>query len=459
MNCIGLTRSDGKQAKYVTHFCLVKAERKTCFESSPRSHPLLPEMFAEAGRGNNLQLVFGEICSIFRHRKERKMNFSIPTEISKDLDGFRAFINSNVTRQLPAWYQSREIPHGFFRSLGEGGWFGLKTENGRLVRGSALREALLAEELAKVSPGVAVAVLAHVDLGLMALFLFGSEQLQQQYGDSAVSAQTIMCLGNTEKLAGSDVAGISMTAEKVDGGWILNGTKAYVTNGGIAGLAVITAVSDPQAERSKRLSMFMVSLNAAGVRRTKLNKQVWIPSDLSRLQLEDVFVPDDQLMGTRGRGLQQVLEVFTCSRVPVAALTLGTAVGAFDLAFGHMRKRKIFGHRILDFQAKAFELSKFYAKIESARLMLWQACWQMDAGEDFRQASSLAKYLAVEVAREVSVWAADIFGAASVIENHPIHKYPMDAWAASLGEGTQDIQKLIIFRELMKHQHAENEEN
>ena len=135
----------------------------------------------------------------------------------------------------------------------------------------------------------------------------------------------------------------------------------------------------------------------------------------------------------------------------IAALTLGTAVGAFHLAVDHMQKRTVFGKKILDFQAKAFELSDLYAKIEAARLMTWKASWVSDRGEDFRQVSSLAKYLAVEVAREVTTWAADSFGAASVIEEHPIHKYPMDVWAASLGEGTQDVQKLIIYRELMRH--------
>jgi len=116
-----------------------------------------------------------------------------------------------------------------------------------------------------------------------------------------------------------------------------------------------------------------------------------------------------------------------------------------------MQKRTVFGKKIMDFQAKAFELSDFFAKIESARLLLQKACWKIDQGDDFRLASSLAKYIAVGVAREVSLWAADIFGAASVIFEHPIHKYPLDVWAASLGEGTQDVQKLIIFRELIKN--------
>jgi alkylation response protein AidB-like acyl-CoA dehydrogenase len=145
-----------------------------------------------------------------------------------------------------------------------------------------------------------------------------------------------------------------------------------------------------------------------------------------------------------------VLTIFTYSRVPIAALTLGTALGAFELALEHARKRKIFGQTITHFQAKTFECADFYAKIESARLMLWKACWKMDQNENFRLESSMAKYLAVEIARSVASWAADIFGAASVIHEHPIHKFPMDAWASSLGEGTQDVQKLVIFRELMK---------
>ena len=378
------------------------------------------------------------------------MDFAAPASVTKDLQRLRKFIRTNIKPDLPTWIRQRELPTTFLRNMGQSGWYGVEFTGGRLNRGSALRESMIAEELAKVSPGVAVAALAHVDLGLMGLFLFGSQDLHQTYGESAVQGKTVMCLGNTENIAGSDVASISMRADKVDGGWVLNGTKAYVTNGFIADLGVITAVSDPRAARNKRLSMYLVNLGTDGVRKTKLGKQVWIPSDLTRLQLKDVFVPDDHLLGIRGRGLQQVLEVFTNSRVPIAALTLGTAAGAFKLAFEHMQNRTVFGKKILDFQAKAFELSDLHAKIEAARLMTWKASWVLDRGEDFRQASSLAKYLAVEVAREVTIWAADIFGAASVIEEHPIHKYPMDVWAASLGEGTQDVQKLIIFRELMK---------
>jgi alkylation response protein AidB-like acyl-CoA dehydrogenase len=186
------------------------------------------------------------------------------------------------------------------------------------------------------------------------------------------------------------------------------------------------------------------------VQRTRLNKQVWLPSDLTRLELREVVVPEDHLLGRRGRGLAQVLAVFTHSRVAISALTLGTAAGAFDLALRRAVKRTAFGRRIADHQAKSFEIAERHAEIEAARLMLWKACWKVDRGEEFREEASMAKYLAVAAAQRTAAWAADMFGAASVMFEHPIHKFPMDVWGSSLGEGTQDVQKLIIFREVIK---------
>lgn len=379
------------------------------------------------------------------------MDFSIPSEILKELERFKSFLQEHLAPNLSAWYEEGAVPRDFHRALGRGGWFGFEYKDGRILKRAALREALVGGELAKISPGAAVAALAHADLGVMGLWLFGSERLVSAYGEAAVGGETLICLGNTEQGAGSDVANISMGAEKADGGWVLNGTKAYVTNGFISDMAVVTAVTDPEASRNRRMSMFLVDLSWKGVQRRKLNKQVWIPSDLTRLQFRDVFVPEDHLMGERGRGLSQVLNIFSHSRVPISALTLATAEGAFNLAVAHAKKRNIFGRKLMDHQAKAFEMADFYARMEAARLALYKACWKMDQGGDFRLESSLAKYLAVMIAREVAAWAADIHGAASVMFEHPVHKFPMDVWGASLGEGTQDVQKLVIFREVMKH--------
>jgi alkylation response protein AidB-like acyl-CoA dehydrogenase len=377
------------------------------------------------------------------------MDFLLPDEIIEDRRRFADFLNVHLVPNVAAWYGEGAVPRGFFQELGKEGW--LAYDNGAKgpVEQSVLKQSVLMEDLAKISPGVAVAVLVQISLGTRGLTLFGSEAQKERYLPSAIRGETLLCLGNTEPTAGSDVANISLTAEKVHGGWVLNGTKGYVTNGSLGDLALITAVSDPDAERNRRMSMFLVDLGSEGIIRKKLNKQVWIPSDLTRLQLKDVFVPDANLLGARGRGLQQVLEIFTNSRVTISALTLGTAVGAFELGVGHAAKREVFGRKIASYQAKSFEIADFYSRIQAARLVLYKACWAKDRGDDFRLESSMAKYLTVEIAREVGLWAADLFGAASVVFEHPVHKFPMDAWAASLGEGTQDIQKLVIFREVM----------
>jgi alkylation response protein AidB-like acyl-CoA dehydrogenase len=294
-------------------------------------------------------------------------------------------------------------------------------------------------------------VLVQISLGTKGLYLFGTNEQKKQYLAGAIKGETLLCVGNTENLAGSDVANISASAIKVDGGWILNGSKSYVTNGYVADYAIITAVTDPDASRTRRLSLFWIDLNAEGISRHKLNKDVWIPSDLTRIQLKDVFVPEKNLMGVRGKGLSHILEIFTNSRITISALALGTAVGAFEMGLERAKKRDVFGQKIADFQAKSFEIADFYARIEAARMMLYKACWVKDhLNQDYRLEASMAKYLSVDIAKHVSLWAADLFGAASVVVDHPIHKFPMDAWAVALGEGTQDVQKLVIFREVMK---------
>jgi alkylation response protein AidB-like acyl-CoA dehydrogenase len=378
------------------------------------------------------------------------MDFSLPERTVEAQQRFGAFLDEHVRPHLSAWTDNGALPRPFFEQMGAGGWLGFDFEGKGLVERPALEQAVLMEQLARLSPGVAVTVLVQVSLGLKALLLFGSESLKQMHRDRAIRGETLLCLGNTESDAGSDVARIRTRARKVEEGWLLNGSKAYVTNGSLADFAAVTAISDPAATPNEGLSMFLVDLSSGGVSRTKLDKRVWIPSDLTRIDLDNVLVPEGCVIGELGRGLQQVLEIFTGSRVLIAALTLGTAAGAFEMGLGRAVARRAFGKRLVDFEAKAFEVAEYYARIEAARLAVWKACATLAAGRDFRLEASVAKYLTVNVAQEVSRWAADLFGAASVIFSHPIHKYPMDAWAASLGEGTQDVQKLVIFREVMR---------
>ncbi|MGC8493181.1 MAG: acyl-CoA dehydrogenase family protein [Syntrophobacteraceae bacterium] len=378
------------------------------------------------------------------------MDFRIPLEFERELARYKEFVSTHLLSKLGGWYAEKRIPRDFFRELGANGWLGLEADGPEVRETNPLKASLLLEHLGTVSPGVGVAVLVPVSLGAQGIVLFGNQEQKKLYLPAACRGETLICLGNTESGAGSDVAAIAATATKVEGGWILKGIKSFVTNGDISDLALITAVSDPEAERNSRISMFLVDLSANGITRTKLHKEVWVPSDLTRIKLDNVFVPEANLVGKRGRGLQQVLEIFTNSRITIAALTLGTAAGAFQTGVEHAKKREVFGTKIVDLQAKSFEIADFYSKLEAARLVLWKTCWEKEQGIDFRMGASIAKYLSVEVARAVGLWAADLFGAASVIFEHPVHKYPLDAWASSLGEGTQDVQKLIIFREFMK---------
>ena len=200
------------------------------------------------------------------------MDFAIPQRITKELEQFEIFLRTHLEPQLAAWYKKEAIPRELFQSLGQDGWLGFSQENGHIVEQSALRETILMENLAKISPGVAVAVLVQNSLGMAPLFLFGSEKQKQNYLPSAINGETLLCLGNSEHKAGSDVANVRMQAENVEGGWVLNGTKAYVTNGAISDLALVTAVSNPEASRNRRLSMFLVDLSSTGVSRKKLNK-------------------------------------------------------------------------------------------------------------------------------------------------------------------------------------------
>ncbi len=379
------------------------------------------------------------------------MDFSIPINLQNELKEFNHFLFGKMKPYLSSWNKTQKIPKSFFRVLGKKNYLGFKQKNGIPKEYSLLEQALFFESIAKLSPGVAIAVLVQSSLGLRGLNFFGNRELKKKYLIPGLQGKRLYAVGNTESKAGSDAGNIATIAKKVKGGWILNGTKSMVTNGMIADYAIISAITNPKEPKSRRTSLFWVDLSSKGITKTKLQKDVWIPSDLTRIEINDVFIPHKHLLGERGHGLSHILNIFTHSRLTISALTLGTAIGAFEMALKHAQKRDLFGKKIIDFQAKSFEIADLYTKIESARLMVYKACCAADSGQkNIKLESSMAKYITVKVAREVCTWAADIFGGVSVMVNHPIHKFPLGVWASSLGEGTQDIQKLIIFREIIK---------
>jgi butyryl-CoA dehydrogenase len=372
------------------------------------------------------------------------------------LEGARAtraavleFIEKEVRPNMRVWYRDKAIPRSFFARSAEAGLMSFVEEGGGFRETSAVHPLTVQQTLAEVSPGVAVSLLAHDCLGLYAIHRFGTDRQKEKYFLPAVQGLKIAAFANTEPGTGSDASNITLRAEPVEGGFLLNGTKMFITNGSMADFVVVSAVTDPAAERKHDgISLFIVETGA--LKRQAIRKEVWVPSDLSTLHFRDVFVPGEDLLGEINGGFGQVMRTFNSSRIAIAALTVGTAVGAFRLAFKRAHSREVFGRPIVAHQAKAFEFAEVWTRIEAARLLTLRAAWLKDVGVDYVLAASEAKLFACELAFSVTRFAAEIFGASGIISENPIHQFPLDAWAAALGEGTNDIQKRVIAAELEK---------
>ncbi|MBI1988030.1 MAG: acyl-CoA dehydrogenase family protein [Nitrospinae bacterium] len=363
------------------------------------------------------------------------------------------FIEAEIKPNLTGWYRDEVIPRELFAKMAERQLLGYREVNGRWIEAPTLDQIIVAEALAEVSPGIAVGLLAHAGLGLYALHRFGSGEQKEKYFLPGVKGQQISAFANTEPTAGSDVANIRLMARPVSGGYLLNGTKMFITNGTLADFLIVSAVTDPQAGRKhEAISLFVVE--SEGLKRRKIRKRVWTPSDLATLFFEDFFVPQDGLIGELNQGFRLIMRTFTSSRIGLAALAIGTALGAYRLALARANSREAFGKKLLDHEAKAFEFASALSRIEAARLLTRKAAWLKDTGQDYTLAASMAKFYACEEAKAIAFFAAEVFGASGIIEDNPIYKFPLDAWASALGEGTGDIQKLVISRELRKRLEA-----
>lgn len=379
------------------------------------------------------------------------MDFALTERQKKLKKELKEFLRKEVERKLLSWYKKDEIPREFYRALNEREWLGFRRERGGWTPFPMLETIILYEEMAALSPGLAVSVLAHSTLGLFALDRWGTHEQRERYFEPACRGEMLVAFANTEPTAGSDAAAIRCEAKETSGRYLLTGSKMFITNGPAGDLILVSAVTNPRARRaSHRISLFIVPADLPNIRRQSINKQVWRPASFGTLFFSQTPVPRENLLGEPHRGFPLVMQTFTQSRIAISALTVGTAWGAYRLALERARTRTTFGKRLIEHEAKAFEFSDMLSRLEAARLLVHRAAWRYDRGEDHILEASLAKYFCVEETRAITHWAADVFGASSVMEENPIFKFPWDAQAASLGEGTQDIQKLIISRELEK---------
>jgi alkylation response protein AidB-like acyl-CoA dehydrogenase len=254
-----------------------------------------------------------------------------------------------------------------------------------------------------------------------------------------------MAFANTEPGAGSDAANLRVTAAADGDGYVVDGAKAYITNGDIADHIVFTAVTHPDEEKKhRRVSMFVVDGNAPGLKRTRMKKQAWKISHLSSLIFDGVRVPKENMVGEPGRGFYQTMHVFNAGRIGVAALSFGAALGAYKAAYDYAGKRTVFGEKLIDHGSKRHEFAENITALEAGWLLIEKAAWLKDSGEEFRFNSSMAKLFATEEAMRVTLWAAETFGARGVLASGDVTRYPDDARGALVGEGAPEVQKKIV---------------
>jgi alkylation response protein AidB-like acyl-CoA dehydrogenase len=362
----------------------------------------------------------------------------------------REFAEAELAPHSREWDEKQEFPREVFARLGALGLAGAcwPEEYG----GSGLTTldwAIVMEELARVDAGVALSLAAHHGLCSAHIHLFGSAELKKRFLPPLARGEKVGCWGLTEPGSGSDAGGMRTTAVRDGDHFVLNGSKNFITNGGIADTAVVMAVTD-RAAGKKGISAIVVERGTKGFRSGRKEDKLGVrSSDTSELAFEDCRVPAANLVGEPGQGFIDTLRLLDKGRIGIAAFSLGIAQAAFEASIRYARERKQFGHPIADFQAIQFKVAEMATKISAARLLTWRAAALADRGQAHAAESSMAKLFASEAAVEVTLEAIQIHGGYGYIKEYPVERYLRDAKLGTIGEGTSEVQRLVIARLLL----------
>jgi alkylation response protein AidB-like acyl-CoA dehydrogenase len=306
------------------------------------------------------------------------------------------------------------------------------------------------EELSRVDGSVGITVAAHNSLCANHIFQAGNEEQKRKYIPKLASGEFIGAWGLTEPGSGSDAGGARMSAQHKNGGWLLNGTKTFITNGHYADVIVVIAVSDKTAH-THGLSAFVLEKGTKGFRAGKKENKLGLrASDTSELIFEDCWLPNDALVGKEGDGFIDAMRILDGGRISIAALGLGMAQGAYEAALKYSRQRRQFGKTISEFQAIQWKLADMATEIDAARLLTMRAASMKDAGLKTTLESSMAKLFAGEVAVKCANECVQIHGGYGFIKDYPAEKYYRDVKLCTIGEGTSEIQRLVIARQILK---------
>jgi alkylation response protein AidB-like acyl-CoA dehydrogenase len=379
------------------------------------------------------------------------LDFQLNDEQLQLKKSVREFSDREIAPNVMKWDETSEFPLSIIKELGKLGLLGTVFPPEYGGAGMGYVEYVTAiEELSRVDGSVGIIVAAHTSLCSNHIFLVGNEAQKKKYITKLATGEYIGAWGLTEPSSGSDAGSARMSAARKRSGWVLNGTKTFCTNGHYADVLVVIAVTD-RAAHTHGLSAFIVEKDTKGFRPGKKENKLGLrASDTAELIFEDCLIPHENLLGREGDGFIDAMQVLDGGRISIAALSLGMAQGAYEAALKYSRQRKQFGRSISDFQAIQWKLADMATEIDAARLLTLRAASMKDAGLKSTLESSMAKLYASEVAVRCANEGVQIHGGYGFIKDYPAEKFYRDVKLCTIGEGTSEIQRLVIARQLLK---------
>jgi alkylation response protein AidB-like acyl-CoA dehydrogenase len=364
----------------------------------------------------------------------------------------REFAQAEIAPHSRKWDEAESFPHEIIPRLGELGLLGMSVPEqygGSMM--SMTEISLVVEELAAVDGSVAITVASHNGLGCGHIVLAGSEDQKRRYLPDLASGKTLGAWALTEPGSGSDAAGARTRATRLpDGSWSISGSKTFITQGSVGGVFVIMAVTTPE-KKQHGITAFIVEKGTPGFRTSRVIEKMGLhASDTAELQLDDVHVPDSQRLGQLDHGFVDTLRILDKGRITIASMALGLGWGAHQAAVRYARERRQFGKSLADFQAIQNMIASSESELVAARLLIRRAAWMCDEGKRFGLAASMAKLYAAQAAMRACDRAVQIHGGYGYTREFPVERAMRDAKLCEIGEGTNEIQRLVISRELLK---------
>jgi alkylation response protein AidB-like acyl-CoA dehydrogenase len=362
----------------------------------------------------------------------------------------REFAEAEIRPHVMEWDEAQQFPMDLLPKLAALGLTGVQFAEEYGGAGlSAVDYCICIEELARVCPAIALSVAAHNGLCSGHIAAFGTEAQKKRYLPKLTKGEVLGAWGLTESGAGSDAAGMRTTAVRQGDCWVINGAKTFITHGRIGGVMVVIAVTD-RAKGHRGISAFVVERGTPGMTAGKKEDKLGMrASDTSEVIFENCRIPVDQMLGEEGQGFINTLQVLDAGRIGIAALSVGLAQGAFDAARAYAKERRQFGQPISDFQAIQWKLADNATRIEAARLLTYRAAHLRDQGVRTTRESSMAKLFASEIAVKAADDGVQIHGGYGFVKDYPAEKYFRDVKLLTIGEGTSEIQRLVIARQLL----------